>query len=436
MSDNDQNIEDFFRKRLGDPAKREFPFRESDWELMEARLDALPPAGGWWSGTTKVAIGVAIVIGSFLSGWFLKDYFDEGDASKAPANSSISKDLSPSAENVEDSSSLSLTAGEQTNSGETVAEEVSSGAVELQVAEEEEGQPAQDFFYEEPTVLNKASERSSLPAVNSISQLSSKAASTTAKSLAPALNRFSGVAPAALETSGRLEMQAIELASIPTPAVPGEDVVNRPTPEGFRMAAGLAFTPDLSSVGLQPRMSEVGQAYGLLVEFNASRLLKLSTGAYRSNKVYTAGKGDYNPPFYSGWPGGIEPVKTDAACSVLDIPLTASLRVADFGKTRIWISSGLSSYWMLSEDYRYSYDPGNEGRYAGWSGKNESKHLFSVASASVSVETFLSPHFSIQLEPFLKMPLGGVGYGKVYLYTTGALLSAKYHFLKNHKPTQ
>lgn len=46
------------------------------------------------------------------------------------------------------------------------------------------------------------------------------------------------------------------------------------------------------------------------------------------------------------------------------------------------------------------------------------------------------PHFSIQLEPFLKMPLGGVGYGKVQLFTTGALLSAKYHFLKNHKLTQ
>ncbi|MEQ8532618.1 MAG: hypothetical protein RIB86_12245, partial [Imperialibacter sp.] len=81
MSDKEQNIENFFKKRLG---QKDFPFRDEDWLLMEARLDAsaVSTGGGGSSfvGLKAVAAVVVLTVIAFLSGWFLKEYFDNRES--------------------------------------------------------------------------------------------------------------------------------------------------------------------------------------------------------------------------------------------------------------------------------------------------------------------------------------------------------------------
>jgi hypothetical protein len=50
----------------------------------------------------------------------------------------------------------------------------------------------------------------------------------------------------------------------------------------------------------------------------------------------------------------------------------------------------------------------------------------SVVNLSVGYERNLGRRFSWQAEPFLKLPLGGVGFGKVRLGSGGVFVSLKY----------
>ncbi|WOK05608.1 hypothetical protein RT717_21255 [Imperialibacter roseus] len=459
MSDKEQNIENFFKKRLG---QKDFPFREEDWLLMEARLDAsaVSTAGGGGSfvGLKAVAAVVVLTVIAFLSGWFLKEYFDNRESKNGeigrviqPKNSGAST-LQLDSQATEESESKPKILNEnqptETDAKLPGREELSDRNGEVStsnsagIAGEGRAEQGESFSQQRRA---KEPAKASFDADESKASIGTKEVPQTQQSAGhPGAGNVNDFSEAGFEDEQRPEIithlsskplayspligykAAFNLAPLyvdnPSEAIPDEGF--------YRFAVGLAASPDVSSIGFHPSLKEIGKGFGLLAEYSPGRRWKLSGGVYKFDKVYAAGAGDYNPPFGSGWPGGIEPIRTDASCSVLDVPITVSLQVVNIGRTRIWVSAGMSSYWMLSENYSYVYEEGVEGRYKGWSGENWSNHPLSVVSASFSIETYLTRHFSVQLEPFVKAPLGGVGYGDVHLFTTGTLVTAKYHFLK------
>ncbi|MEQ8810085.1 MAG: hypothetical protein RIE59_13515, partial [Imperialibacter sp.] len=98
MSDKEQNIENFFKKRLG---QKDFPFREEDWMLMEARLDASVVSTGGGSsfvGLKGVVLVTVLTIAAFLSGWFLNEHFDSLESKNGEVGTvTRPKDSDPSA---------------------------------------------------------------------------------------------------------------------------------------------------------------------------------------------------------------------------------------------------------------------------------------------------------------------------------------------------
>ncbi|WP_416867281.1 MAG: hypothetical protein ACMVP2_07710 [Imperialibacter sp.] len=459
MSDKEQNIENFFKKRLG---QKDFPFREEDWLLMEARLDASVVStgrrGSSFVGLKAVAVVTVLTIVAFLSGWFLNEHFDnQVDKNGEVVTVTRPKDSDPSTLQM-DSHATEESESKPKIQSQTQSAESSDKLPGREGLSDRNGEPSTSNTagiggeggaeQREPSSQQgraNAAAKASFDADESKASIGNKEVPQTQQSAGhlgvEPVNDFS---EAGFEDEGRPEVithlsnkqlphspligykAALNLAP-PYTANPPEAIPD----EGFyRFAVGLAASPDVSSIGFHPSLKEIGKGFGFLAEFSPGRRWKLSGGVYKFDKVYAAGAGDYNPPFGSGWPGGIEPIRTDASCSVLDVPITVSLQVVNIGRTRIWVSAGMSSYWMLSENYSYVYEEGVEGRYKGWSGQNWSNHPLSVVSASFSVETYLSRHFSVQLEPFVKAPLGGVGYGDVRLFTTGTLVTAKYHFLK------
>jgi hypothetical protein len=57
---------------------------------------------------------------------------------------------------------------------------------------------------------------------------------------------------------------------------------------------------------------------------------------------------------------------------------------------------------------------------------NENRHFFSVLNLSMGYERSLSDRWSLQVEPYLKAPLSGVGAGKVKLTSAGVFFGLKY----------
>jgi cytoskeletal protein RodZ len=194
----------------------------------------------------------------------------------------------------------------------------------------------------------------------------------------------------------------------------------------FRFGLQVVVGPDLSSVGF-PRLGQPGSNVGLLLEYHLSPRISLSGGVLHGTKVYKAGPYDYTPT-RKIWTYGVKPDRIDAVCEVIDIPLNFRFTAFRKGRTGLFATTGISTFLMRDERYAYIYDNPNPHLIGSWRVKNGSRHPFSVYNLSVGYERGLSERFSLQAEPFVKVPLGGVGFGHVKLTSVGLFFSARYHF--------
>jgi len=186
----------------------------------------------------------------------------------------------------------------------------------------------------------------------------------------------------------------------------------------FSISAG----PDLSAAGTsQPGKFKLTGGAGFGYTFNDK--LTFKTGFYTGRKIYSASADEYNPPpsFWTYYPN-LE--KVDADCRVYEIPFQVSYH---FGKTltQNWFAgAGLSTYLMKQETYNYHYKQNGVYTTKKWTIHNENKHILSVLTVSGGYQRNISQRFSLVAEPYIKVPLVGVGYGKVRLNSAGVMISA------------
>ena len=194
----------------------------------------------------------------------------------------------------------------------------------------------------------------------------------------------------------------------------------------YRFSLSLTVAPDLSSVGFS-RLASPGSNVGMLLEYHLNDRISLSGGLLYGTKVYTAGPEDYTPD-YGLWSYGRKPTRIDAVCKVLDLPLNIRYTFRSEKKHRLFVTTGFSTYLMRDERYAYAYDVPNDYLIQSWRVRNGSRHAFSVLNLSAGYERSLHERLSLQAEPFVKVPLAGVGFGKVKLASAGVFFSLKYHF--------
>ena len=198
------------------------------------------------------------------------------------------------------------------------------------------------------------------------------------------------------------------------------------SPSSSRFAIGIVISPDLSTVGTVSNFYDPGFKGGLLAEYSLSKNISLISGVTVSNVKYKAVGSSYNPPQALNY--GAMPDETTAVCLILDIPLNLKANLFNFNRSRIFATAGLSSYVMLNEDYQFSYEDDSPGLQSSWSDRTGTRHWFSNAGFSVGIEYDLSPTWSIRAEPHIKVPLKGVGWGDVELYSMGSFVSLNYRF--------
>ncbi|WP_221394679.1 hypothetical protein [Dyadobacter sp. NIV53] len=219
-----------------------------------------------------------------------------------------------------------------------------------------------------------------------------------------------------------LQFPAIELSkTIETPEPPQQEKQNEPYP---KMAFRFGYSPDLSTVGLK-NFSKPGSAVSLMIEYALIRKLYLQVGVVRSVKVYNAKAGEYEWP--SDWkPQKVYPTSVDGTCKIFEIPLNLRYDISQSDRSRWFAGAGVSSYYMGNEKYIYNYPEHTYGDVwrdyetkTGW-------YLLSHANASIGYEYRISKKLSLLAEPYVKIPIKKVGYGKVDLFTAGMWLSIRY----------
>lgn len=190
------------------------------------------------------------------------------------------------------------------------------------------------------------------------------------------------------------------------------------------LSVRAATTPDWSYITASKIPSDMPLGWSVMLEYRFSRRWSVQTGVVRSLKRYGATAEQYVWP--ASWSAQVaRPTWIDIACKVLDVPLNLRFDLSQGPRSRWFVSSGLSSYRMLNERYDYTYPPHTYNVKKYWEGAS-GNYWLGVMNLNVGFEHQISRRWSVQAEPFLKVPLKEVGWGKIKLHTAGAFVSLRY----------
>jgi opacity protein-like surface antigen len=186
---------------------------------------------------------------------------------------------------------------------------------------------------------------------------------------------------------------------------------------------GLMAGPDMSTVAFGP-LYKTGYNFGLQIGYRFSNRWSVNTGIIYTKKFYQADSQHFhykNP----SWNWNLDKVKGN--CSMWEIPVNVRYDVSFNDKRRWFVSTGLSTYLMDKEYYTLHYISSSGTPYpVPLYTDSNSSYLFSIWNLSVGMERSLGKRFSIQAEPYLKVPLKGLGTGSMRMDSYGILFTLKY----------
>lgn len=183
--------------------------------------------------------------------------------------------------------------------------------------------------------------------------------------------------------------------------------------------AGILAAPDLSTVKFQSTKG-VGSTFGILIGYAFNSHWAIETGAYVDRKRYYT-DGEYFSKEKINLPSNIDLVNADGTCYMWEIPLNVRYTFNPERKTRWFATAGLSTYLMNREKYNFKekYYGGTWTwpYYRDW--KKSSQYPFSIIGFSVGFEQRLGNVGNLRIEPYVRVPLGGIGTGNLPILSTG-----------------
>ena len=182
---------------------------------------------------------------------------------------------------------------------------------------------------------------------------------------------------------------------------------------------GFIGGPDFSMVK-STKINGAGHSVGLLAGYNLSKKFAIETGILLDHKKYQS-DGKYFSTEKLDWPH-VSILELSGYCNMYEIPLNLRYNVST-NTNRTWFANlGLSSYLMKKENYDYDYE--RYGVYANGNKeyKNTTNNWLSVAHLSIGLQKKLGPVGELRIEPYVKLPLNGVGIGNMPLTSTGIYL--------------
>ncbi len=187
---------------------------------------------------------------------------------------------------------------------------------------------------------------------------------------------------------------------------------------------GFVTGPDVSGVKLD-NIGKLTFIIGGQVAYRIAHKFTLRSGFLVEKKIYSVGANEYHPQLYNPANDYLQTV--GANCTIYEVPLTLSYNFSKAKKHEWFVSAGLSSYFMKKESYEYFYKIPSGNTYTNYySVSNKNKHYFSVIDLSAGYSHTINRNISFAVEPYLKMPVTGIGVGKIKLNSAGVLFSLNF----------
>jgi hypothetical protein len=187
----------------------------------------------------------------------------------------------------------------------------------------------------------------------------------------------------------------------------------------------LLAAPEKVSVGFND-ITRNGFSYGLLIEYRFANRFSINAQGLYAKKNYVAGSGEYIRKY--GWPNDIAPIQTIGNCEMIEATLGLRTELLQRQRWNLVANTGVSTWWMLKEDYKYKYAEHNTVNIYKWKSKEPITHWFGVAQLSIGAEVKLSQQMSVQADLYTQVPLQGLGHGQLKLYSNGLSFSLRRRF--------
>ena len=207
------------------------------------------------------------------------------------------------------------------------------------------------------------------------------------------------------------------MVDVVAPAVP----VDSSTPAAKKQSKksshgyiGLSGAPDFSTVRFQT-MKGIGTTFGVLLGYSFNARWAVESGLYVDRKrYYTAG--EY---FKKSMPAGYTLLNADGTCYMWEIPVNVRYNLSTSPRMKWFATAGLSTYLMTSEQYTYQVQ-NNWVRTEGyWNFHNPSRYWFSIVNLSAGFEQRVGKIGNLRLEPYVRIPLSGIGTGSLPILSAG-----------------
>jgi hypothetical protein len=114
------------------------------------------------------------------------------------------------------------------------------------------------------------------------------------------------------------------------------------------------------------------------------------------------------------------------SCNMWEIPLNLRYNALNKKTSKVFITAGLSSYLMQKEDYDFHYYTTSGPVYREKTYTDNENYMFSIVSFSAGFEKQINKKLSLQVEPFFKQPIKGVGFGNIKMNSSGVYLGLRF----------
>ena len=183
----------------------------------------------------------------------------------------------------------------------------------------------------------------------------------------------------------------------------------------FGFVAGPSFN-QVKSQGL----NKSGFDIGLLAGYQLNNKLSIESGLLFEKKYYFSdGKYFDMSKAGTGMPAGMKVLSLEGSCAIFEIPLKLKFDFARNNHTRFFATTGISTYIITNEYNKYrTLISGTQQDVTG-NYNNTSNYFAATIHISGGYQRKIGKLVSLRIEPFLQIPIRGLGIGSLPILSTG-----------------
>ncbi len=182
----------------------------------------------------------------------------------------------------------------------------------------------------------------------------------------------------------------------------------------------LGFTAGPEFSGVKKFELHPGYEAGIIAGYQLNQTLAVETGILFNKKKYAADGKYFNPEkIDASMPTGMEIVSLSGNCSEFEVPLKLNYNIVNHRNAIVYLSAGFSSYLLINESNRYKtlLNGGIDNMTGSY--KNTTFYPAATADISIGFERKLQKGNKLRLEPYLRLPLKGIGIGAMKVTSAG-----------------